>query len=72
MNKLFSVGIKDFARGLVVAVFSGVLVYVYGIVQSGTLAIDWRQVALVAVSSCLGYIVKNYLSDESGKLGGVI
>lgn len=72
MNKLFSVGVKDFVKGLVVAVLSGVLTYVYGAIQGGTFAVDWNQVGVVAVTAGLSYIIKNYISDENGKVGGLI
>lgn len=70
MNPLFSVGVRDFGKGLVVAVISAVVTFVYGVVNSGTLSIDMHQVLVVAVASALGYVCKNYLSDDSGKFLG--
>lgn len=72
MSEIFSVGVKDFLKGVIVAALSGVITYVYGVVANDTLAIDVHQVYIVAIASGLGYIVKNYLSDESGKFAGLL
>ena len=70
MSNLFKLGLNDAIKGLVMAVLGGVIVFVYGSLDGG--AIDWKQVIQVAISSGLGYLIKNYFTDDSGKLLGKI
>ena len=72
MSEIFTVGVKDFIRGIIVATVSGVIMYIYGAVNSGTLSIDWHQVGIVALASGLGYIVKNYLTTADGRFAGIL
>jgi len=69
MSNLFKLDIKDAVKGLVVAVLASVLIAIYGAVTNN-MAINWNDVLKIAISSGLGYVVKNYFTDESGKLLG--
>lgn len=71
MSELFNLNIKDAIRGVVVAVLSAVITLVLEVLKNGA-SIDWKQVGIVALIAGLGYIAKNFLSDEKGKLGGKI
>ncbi len=71
MTKMFSLNFRDVAKGLIVAVFSGVLIAAYDMVTK-TSAVDWHQLAVVAVGAGLGYLVKNFISDGNGKVAGVV
>ena len=66
---LFRLNWRDFAKGAVLAVAAAVLVVVQSSVASNS-AIDWNLVLQVAEGSFFSYVLKNYLSDESGKLLG--
>lgn len=70
MSKLFRLGWKDLVRGLIVTVLSAGLGTLMEALRAG--AIDWRNVAIVALSAAIGYIVKNLLTDEDNKLMGKI
>ena len=67
MNKIYSLGLNDAVKGLVMAVLAGVVTFIYGSLGTG---IDWNEVLQVAISSGLAYIIKNYLTDSEGKLLG--
>lgn len=72
MADLFQLNYRDFVKGLLVAVLSSVLTLVYTTIQSGSLAFDYKQILLVAVSSGLGYVLKNLFSDNQGRFLGKV
>lgn len=71
MSNLFKLNWRDAVKGLVVAVLASVLTFVYQSVTGNT-AVDWNQVLQIAISSGLGYIIKNYFTNDEGRLMGKI
>jgi VIT1/CCC1 family predicted Fe2+/Mn2+ transporter len=70
MSAFLNLNWKDFIKGLVVAVISAVITFVYETIQSGTLfqAGSLKAVGLVALTACLAYIIKNLLTNVQGEL----
>lgn len=69
MNSPFlSLNSNDFIKGLVVAVLSSVIAILYSTVQAGSLTFDWKQIGTVALTSALGYIMKNLFTNSSDEL----
>lgn len=75
----FQINVQDLAKGLVMAVLSGVLLPLAAIVQTPDFSIatiNWHQVVILAVNGAIvgfvGYLVKAFSSDESGKVFGKI
>ena len=76
VNSLFlRLNLKDVAKGLSVAV----IVVVLGMVQQSfkdhgldVTAFDWAGIMDVAWKTGFAYLVKNYFSDEKGRLFGRI
>ena len=68
-SNLFKLDWRDFAKGAVLAVVASVLVVVQGALNSNTV-IDWNMVLKVAEGAFVSYLMKNYFTDESGKLLG--
>lgn len=67
MNSTFlTLNTKDFIKGLLVAVLSAVVTILYNTIQSGSLAFDWKQIGVVALTSALAYIMKNLFSNSTG------
>lgn len=69
MNKLFTLQVKDFIKGLVLTVLASSIAFLYLAVQSPDFsfaAIDWNSLGVVAFSSFLGYLAKNFGSSEKG------
>ena len=58
----------DLLKGLLVAIITAVLTGVYNALQSGV-AIDWKIVLTTGVTAGIGYLLKNLLSNEDGKIG---
>lgn len=59
---------QDFIKGLVVAVLSSVIAILYSTVQAGSLAFDWKTIGTVALTSALGYIMKNLFTNSNDEL----
>jgi hypothetical protein len=66
-SSIFTLNTNDFIKGLIIAVLTSVVTIVYQTVSTGSLAIDWKDIATVALSSALGYIMKNLLTNSAGK-----
>lgn len=78
-SRFFRLNWRDFAKGLAVAVFTGVMLPVLAAIQTpdfSILTVDWSVVWILALNGGIaggaGYLIKNLFSDEEGKLGGVV
>jgi hypothetical protein len=71
-SKLFALASSDYVKACVLAVLTPVVGYLYDILGSGSVAIDWQQVKMLAVTSFLGYLLKNFLTAKDGKFLGRI
>lgn len=72
-SKLFRVNFKDIGRGLLVAVFTAILVKVAAVVNVPGFqfaSFDFTSLIGVAVSAMVGYLTKNFLTDSSGTVLG--
>lgn len=63
-SKFLSLNTTDFLKGLVLAVLTSVLTIVYTSLQSGSLVFDWKAIATTALTSAIGYITKNLLTNS--------
>lgn len=73
MSSIFQLSTRDLLKGLVVAVFTSVFTLLSSIIQNNGFALsqqDWKLVAAMAVTSALGYLTKQFVTDENGKIGG--
>lgn len=69
MNSLFlKLNAQDFIKGLVVAVGSSVITILYSTLEAGSLSFDWKKIGVVALTSALGYLMKNFFTNQEGKL----
>jgi hypothetical protein len=62
-----SLDTKDFIKGLLLSVFTSVISIVYTSVQSGSLVFDTKTIATTALTTALGYIMKNLLTNSEDK-----
>lgn len=76
---MYRLGQNDFVKGIVTAVFAAAITTIYGFVsQDGfdVFAAEWGvifgDVVQVSVSTMAAYLMKNFVTDENGRLGGVI
>lgn len=75
--EMFKLGSHDFFKGAITAVFTAVVVMLYGLVTQGDFNVftaDWGRIINdmfnVGMAAFLGYIGKNFLSDDEGKFLG--
>ena len=66
-SSIFTLNNKDFIKGLLVAVLSSVVTILYNTIESGSLTFDWKAIGTMALTSALGYILKNLLTNSSGE-----
>lgn len=68
-SDFFKLNWRDLGKGLVVAVITAVLTYVYTALEAGDLtAIDWKVVGTTAIISAVGYLFKNLVTNSDGEL----
>jgi hypothetical protein len=75
ISSLFRLNAKDFARGAITAVFVALVAFLWKASQAPNfdiLALDWHGVLNAAVYGFIGYIGKNFLSDDKGKFLGAV
>lgn len=58
----FSVNAIDIMKGLLMAVLTPVFLIMIGSLEAGSLTFDWKNIGIVALSSFLTYVLKNFLS----------
>lgn len=74
---MFKLNYQDFVRGAVTAVFAAVIITVYGYVSRGDFNVftaDWGSIlngtVNAAVAAFIGYIGKNFMTADNGKVFG--
>lgn len=73
-SKLFTLNVRDFLRGLVVAILASVFAWVLQVLNAPGFdwaTINWAELARIALSSCIGYLMKNYISNSRGEVLGI-
>ena len=58
--------VQDFFRGLIIAVLTALVTFLYTTMESGELVFNWKQIATTSLTAALAYIIKNYLSNSEG------
>jgi len=58
--------VQDFFRGLIIAVLTAIVTFLYTTMESGELVFNWKQIATTSLTAALAYIIKNYLSNSEG------
>lgn len=57
--------LKDFLKGVVMAVLVPVITIITQSLDAGTLTFNWVSIGIAALSGFLGYLVKNFLTPSS-------
>lgn len=63
-TELFDLGKRDFLKGLVMATVVPVLLIIQQSISAGTLVFNWQEIGMAAVSGLLGYLLKNFFTDD--------
>lgn len=68
-SNFLNLNFKDLAKGLVLAVITAVLTYLYEVLQTGDFTIiDWKLVGSTALVAAIGYLFKNLLTNSEGQM----
>ena len=68
-SNFFTLNWSDFGKGIVVAVMTSVLTYVYQAVETGDFTqIEWKVVGTTAALSAVGYLFKNLVTNSEGEV----
>ena len=68
MNSPFlNINLNDLSKGLILAVLTSVLTVIYTTVQAGSLSFDWKLIATTALTSGIGYLIKNLFTNSTGQ-----
>lgn len=62
-----SLNTKDFIKGLLLSVFTSVISILYTSVEAGNLVFDKKAILTTALTTALGYIMKNLLTNSEDK-----
>lgn len=69
-GKLFSVGIKDATKGLIVAVLTVLLSMLGSSISNGSFPAtweEWKVILLASLGAGLSYILKNWLTNSDDR-----
>jgi len=68
-SNFLSLGMRDFLRGLAMAVLTPVATLIADSIQKGEFTLNWHLVVLSAIGGASAYLVKNFLtpSDKEKK-----
>jgi len=73
MSNLFRLSWRDVGKGLIVAITTAIILFLYDLATKAGLHYDLallRQLGDVSVLAGLAYLVKNFLSNNEGKFLG--
>jgi hypothetical protein len=60
----FTLGLKDFIKGAILAVIVPVLVTVQQSLDNPEKVLNWKVIGMTAVGTFIGYLIKNFLSND--------
>ena len=72
-SELFKLIKSDWLKGLAMVIVVSILTVIYSALPKvGLAGIDWGMVLQTGLTAGIGYIIKQFGTDEKGKLGGKI
>jgi VIT1/CCC1 family predicted Fe2+/Mn2+ transporter len=69
-SKFLTLNVRDFLKGLLLAVLTAVITFMYDAIQSGTLfEPGWvKKAGMVALAALLAYLIKNLFTNTQGEI----
>lgn len=62
-----SLNVKDFLRGLILAILAPVLLAIQQSIAAGEVTLNWRTLGLTAISALVAYLIKNFFTNSVGQ-----
>jgi hypothetical protein len=72
-SKIFRLNLRDIALGFFLSVLTAALIYLQAALQAPNFswnAINWLVLSQLSASAGIAYLLKNFLSDNEGRLLG--
>lgn len=66
-SNLYSLDLKDLAKGLIIAIGSAVITTIQTSLQQGSLIFNWKLIGTVALGAGIAYLGKNFFTPSSFK-----
>ncbi len=74
--KQFTLNKKDWTKAILIAVLTPVIFIIQQSLDAGNFNLNWKQMAIAAVSGFLAYIIKNFFAPTqtvvSGDVSGIL
>lgn len=64
VDKQFSLRANDFLKGVYVSVIAPIILLILEQFQIGNFSLDWKGLGTLAVTTFVGYLVKNYFAPN--------
>lgn len=74
-SDFLTLGWRDYARGLIMAVLVPVLTIIQQSLEAGNLVFNWNAILIAAVSGLTAYLLKNFFTQSDNikaKMDGII
>lgn len=65
ITKILQINLPDWIKAIIMAVTVPVAGYVLTVIQSGSFAVNWHQIAILAAAGFLGYIMKQMGTSQT-------
>ena len=68
VSSFLTLNVKDFTKGMIIAILTAVMVGVTTSINSGALPADWaawKPICLSAIGAAVAYITKNWLTNSN-------
>lgn len=63
-STMYSLEVRDFLRGLIMAIGTPILPIFMQSINAGNLVFDWKLIGITALGGFLTYIVRKFLTDD--------
>lgn len=61
LSEQFTLSLRDFIKGLIVAVISAIVPLIQETIKQGELSFNWKAIGVTALGAFVAYIAKNFL-----------
>lgn len=60
----YSLKLRDFLKGALLAIITPVLYVIQDSIQRGELTLNWKNIIMTAIGGFVAYLIKNFFTDE--------
>lgn len=67
-SEFLKLNVFDLSKGLIVAVFTSVLVILNDTISAGSFAFDWSHILKTSMAAAVAYLLKQLMTNNQGEL----